>query len=82
MREYTLRTDGICNTITTVQKDNYIAVGAAMRGRYVSEDKTKQRIEMRNDECSNTITTVQKDYLIVEKKIDMDELKNVVRQKN
>lgn len=30
MREYTLRTDGLCNTITTVQKDNYIAVCAAM----------------------------------------------------
>lgn len=27
MREYVLRTDGICNTITTVTKDNYIAVG-------------------------------------------------------
>lgn len=26
MREYTLRTDGLCNTITTVQKDNYIVV--------------------------------------------------------
>ena len=26
MREYTLRNDGLCNTITTVQKDNYIAV--------------------------------------------------------
>lgn len=26
MREYTLRTDGLCNTITTVTKDNYIAV--------------------------------------------------------
>ena len=25
MREYTLRKDGLCNTITTVQKDNYIA---------------------------------------------------------
>lgn len=24
MREYTVRTDGCCNTITTVQKDNYI----------------------------------------------------------
>jgi hypothetical protein len=24
MREYTLRTDGYCNTITTVPKDNYI----------------------------------------------------------
>ena len=54
MREYTLRTDGLCNTITTVQKDNYIAVGAAMRGRYNSEGKTQQQ------------TTVQKDSLIVE----------------
>ena len=25
MREYTFRTDGRSNTITTVQKDNYIA---------------------------------------------------------
>lgn len=24
MREYTIRTDGCCNTLTTVQKDNYI----------------------------------------------------------
>lgn len=24
MRKLTLRTDGLCNTITTVQKDNYI----------------------------------------------------------
>lgn len=26
MREYTFRKDGYCNTITTVTKDNYIAV--------------------------------------------------------
>lgn len=25
MREYTIRTDERCNTLTTVQKDNYIA---------------------------------------------------------
>lgn len=37
MREYTLRNDGLCNTITTVTKDNYVAVAAAMRGRYNSE---------------------------------------------
>lgn len=66
MREYALRTDGLCNTITTVQKDNYIAVGAAMRGRYNSEGKTQQQIEVRDDELSNAITTVQKDSLIVE----------------
>ena len=67
MREYTLRTDGLCNTITTVQKDNYIAVGAAMRGRYNSDGKTEQKIEIRDDELSNAITTVQKDSLVVEK---------------
>ena len=68
MREYTLRTDGFCNTITTVTKDNYIAVGVAMRGRYNSEEKTKQQIEVRDDELSNAITTAQKDSLVVEKK--------------
>lgn len=41
MREYTLRTDGLCNTISTVTKDNYIAAGAAMRGRYNSDGKTE-----------------------------------------
>lgn len=24
MREYTIRKDGLCNTLTTVTKDNYI----------------------------------------------------------
>lgn len=66
MREYTLRTDGLCNTITTVQKDNYIAVGAAMRGRYDKDGKTEQQLELRDDEISNALTTVQKDNYIVE----------------
>ncbi len=70
MREYTLRTDGLCNTITTVQKDNYIAVDAAMRGRYNSDGKTEQKIEIRDDELSNAITTVQKDSLVVMKKVE------------
>ena len=26
MREYTIRTDGITNTLTSVQKDNYLVV--------------------------------------------------------
>lgn len=68
MREYTLRTDGLCNTITTVTKDNYIAVGAAMRGRYNSDGKTEQQIEVREDELLNAITTVNKDSLVVEKR--------------
>lgn len=68
MREYTLRTDGLCNTITTVVKDNYIVIGAAMRGRYNSNGKTEQKIEVRDDELSNAITTVQKDSLVVIKR--------------
>lgn len=43
-------------------------IGAAMRGRYNSEGKTEQQIELRNDELSNAITTVQKDSLVVEKR--------------
>lgn len=68
MREYALRGDGLCNTITTVTKDNYIAVGAAMRGRYNSDGQTEQKIEIRDDELSNAITTVQKDSLVIEKR--------------
>lgn len=43
-----------------------IVIGAAMRGRYNSDGKTEQQIEIRNDWLSNAITTVQKDTLIVE----------------
>lgn len=66
MREYTFRTDGLCNTITTITKDNYIVVGAAMRGRYNPENETEQHIEIRNDKISNAITTVNKDSLVLE----------------
>lgn len=41
--------------------------GAAMRGRYNSDGKTEQKIEVRDDELSNAITTVNKDSLVVEK---------------
>ena len=43
-------------------------VDAAMRGRYNSDGKTEQQIEVRDDELSNAITTVQKDSLVVENK--------------
>ena len=43
-----------------------IIIGAAMRGRYNSEGKTEQQIEVRDDELLNAITTVQKDSLVVE----------------
>lgn len=63
MREYTFRSDGCCNTLTTVTKDNYIAVGAAMRGRY-ENGNIVQKIELNNQEQSNSITTVSKDSLV------------------
>lgn len=66
LREYTLRTDGCTNTITTVQKDNYVAIGYAMRGRYNSDNKTEQKIEINNEEICNSITTVQKDSMVIE----------------
>ena len=41
--DYTIRSDDCTNTITTVQKDNYIlCIGAAMRGRYCNK-KTQQK---------------------------------------
>lgn len=49
-----------------VVNDN-VVVGAAMRGRYNSDGKTEQHLEIRNDEISNAITTVQKDSLVVRK---------------
>ena len=70
MREYTLRNDGLSNTITTVTKDNYVAVGAAMRGRYNSDGKTKQKIEIRDDDLSNALTTVKKECMILEVKME------------
>lgn len=43
-------------------------VRCAMRGRYNSDDKTEQKIEINNEEMSNSITTVQKDSMVVEVK--------------
>lgn len=45
----------------------------AMRGRYNSDGKTDQQIEIRNDEISNAITTVSKDSLIVERGVNGEE---------
>ena len=39
-----------------------------MRGRYNSDGKTEQKIEIRDDDLSNAITTVQKDCMILEVK--------------
>lgn len=63
IKEYIFNVKGYTHT-----KDNYIAIGAAMRGRYTKNGRTEQRIEIRNDNISNTITTVQKDSLVVIKR--------------
>lgn len=65
--------DGVFPTICAYMHGyalGYIAVGAAMRGRYNSEGKIEQKIEVRDDELSNAITTVQKDSLVVMKKVE------------
>lgn len=51
------------------------AVGAAMRGRYNSDGKIEQQIEIRNDELSNAITTVQKDSMVIVKKLKPNKTK-------
>ena len=69
------REDGLLNTLTSVQKDNYIAepVISAMRGRNPENPSdrtagctTEQRLEINRGGCSNTLTTVQKDNMVVE----------------
>lgn len=74
-RKAEIRTDGISNTLSTVQKDNYIIepVIGAIRGRNPDNPSdrtpgipTQQRLEIGGD-VSNTLTTVQKDNVVVER---------------
>lgn len=73
-REPELRQDGVTNTLSTVQKDNYICV--AMRGRNPTNPsdrtpgiETEQRLEPNTHGTCNTLTSVQKDNLVLEKNI-------------
>lgn len=73
-REPELRNDGCTNTLSTVQKDNYICV--AMRGRNPTNqsDRTpgielEQTLEVNTNGTSNCLTSVQKDNLVLEKNI-------------
>ena len=70
-REPELRKDGVTNTLSTVQKDNYICV--AMRGRNSTNpsDRTpgielEQTLEVNGNGTSNCLTSVQKDNLVME----------------
>lgn len=75
-REMELRNDGVSNTISTVQKDNYICEKTivAMRGRNPENPSdrtvgcpTEQRLEPNSQGICNTLTSVQKDNLVMEK---------------
>lgn len=75
-------TQGITNTITSVQKDNYVAEPAALRtvrnefakrirkdyesGRVKARRSDMKQIEPRKDGIANTLTSVQKDNYIAE----------------
>lgn len=73
-RKPELRKDGVTNTLSTVQKDNYICV--AMRGRNPTNpsDRTtgielEQTLEVNQNGTSNCLTSVQKDNLVLEKPV-------------
>lgn len=73
-REPELRKDGVTNTLSTVQKDNYICV--AMRGRNPTNpsDRTpgielEQTLEVNQNGTTNCLTSVQKDNLVLEKPV-------------
>lgn len=75
-REPELRKDGVTNTLSTVQKDNYICV--AMRGRNPTNpsDRTpgielEQTLEVNQNGTSNCLTSVRKDNLVLENCIDL-----------
>ena len=77
-REQELRKDGVTNTLSTVQKDNYICV--AMRGRNPTNpsDRTpgielEQTLEVNQNGTTNCLTSVQKDNLVLENVIAIDE---------
>ena len=77
-----VNTDGVSNTLTTFQKDNYVIepqvlkrerteFGKAVRKQYESGETDLKRDDVlqyvpRNDGISNTITTVTKDNYVVE----------------
>lgn len=84
-REMELRTDGVSNTLSTVQKDNYICEKSivAMRGRNPENPSdrtvgspTEQRLEPNSQGICNTLTSVQKDNLVMEKVVIDDTYAN------
>jgi DNA (cytosine-5)-methyltransferase 3A len=86
------RSDGKTNAITTVQKDNLVAVPCAARqvGRRVGEDGKRhdyderiehfQRLEINEDhDKTNCLTSVQKDNLVVVPINDQDDKARTIK---
>ena len=74
-REMELRTDGVSNTLSTVQKDNYICEKSIVAMRGCNPDNpsdrtvgtpTEQRLEPNSQGLCNTLTSVKKDNLVME----------------
>lgn len=65
-RELVPREDGVCNTLTSVLKDNMLLEPktCAIRGR---GENNEQRLEIGRAETANCITSVQKDSMVIEK---------------
>jgi len=60
--------DGYSRTLTAVdyKSPEMVLTNGAIRGRYNSDGKIEQQLELRNDGVTNTLTTVEKDNVIVE----------------
>lgn len=83
-RKAELRTDGCSNTLSTVQKDNYICekIIVAMRGRNPDNPSdrtvgspTEQRLEPNSQGICNALTSVQKDNMVLEISTDISDEK-------
>lgn len=60
--------NNICGALRTIDAcgDKRIIENGAIRGRYNSEGKIEQQLELRNDGVTNTLTTVEKDNVLIE----------------
>lgn len=69
-RDITYGVNGVMSTLTATDykqpKQILDIQNGAIRGRYNSEGKIEQQLELRNDGVTNTLTTVEKDNVIVE----------------
>lgn len=77
MTELEPRNDGVSNTLTSVQKDNYVIepLCVASRGR-----ENGQELELNKTGCTNTLTSVQKDNYVLEPSVQ--QIGNIVHTGN